>query len=513
MRFTNPVIPGFYPDPSICRAGEDYYLVTSSFHYFPAVPIFHSRDLVHWKQIGHCLDRDSQVDLSQVPSSLGIFAPTLRYINGYFYMITTNVKAKSGTFGENFFVRATHPSGPWSDPIRLDWPGIDPSLYCHTDGRVYITGTSDFLYEEVGIYQAEINLDSGKLLTPRRLVWKGTGGMSPEGPHLYGIHGQYYLMISEGGTEYGHMVTIARSQNPFGPFESNPDNPILSHRSMDSAIQATGHADLVQFHDGSWWAVCLGIRSVSRKHNLGRETFLAPVSWSKDGWPVIGSNGQIGIQMTGPSFNTDQLSQTPEYCDNFLDHKLDDTWNFLRNPYQTDWSLSERPGWVTLHGSPITLNDCASPAFIGRRQQHMECTVSSILEFEPVQEGEEAGMTVFMDERFHYEIALTLIEGRKTVFLRKRVGSLSVIEGQTEYQGTTIKLEIEADTQWYTFSFYDLHGETIRLGRGERGLLSSEVAGGFTGVYFGLYATGNGRSSTSPAYFNLFNYSIYNREV
>lgn len=549
MTFMNPVIPGFYPDPSICRVGEDYYLVNSSFHYFPGVPIFHSRDLVNWRQIGHCLTRATQIQLSGLHSSMGIFAPTLRYHAGYFYMITTLVSGMSKGGMHNFYVRASDPSGPWSEPVGLDWPGIDPSLFFDEDERVYITGTNDFSGEESGIYQAELDLESGKLLSPRQLIWSGTGGKSPEGPHMYRVNGRYYLMIAEGGTEYGHMVTIARSDHPFGPFEGAPNNPILSNRSTGLPIQATGHADLVQAHDGSWWAVMLGIRPVSRKHHLGRETCLAPVSWSEDGWPVIGDNAQLLAEKRGPDFyqhqlrkqdhlanqeqlskqdqlsEQDQLSKQAHLSDlvqladqeHLLDHDLLDHftapqlknyWNFLRNPSPSDWSLDSRPGWLTLNGSAVTLNDVDSPALVARRQQHFDCKISTLLEFEPGL-NEEAGLTVFMNERHHYELALTTIRGQRSVILRKRVGSVWMVAAEQEYAGTAIILEIHADRKGYTFG-YRLSQEDplVVLGDAECSLLTTEVAGGFTGVYFGLYATGNGHASQQPAYFDWFKYQV-----
>jgi xylan 1,4-beta-xylosidase len=288
MQYNNPVIPGFYPDPSICWVGDDYYLVTSSFEYFPGVPIFHSKDLVNWRQIGHCLTTERQLPLAKAWSSGGIYAPTIRHHDGSFYMITTNVSGVG-----NFFVRSEQPVGPWSDPIPVAQSGIDPSLFFDDDGRVYFQSARNG-DEGNGIYQCEIDISTGSMLTESRLIWKGTGGAHPEAPHLYKINGYYYLIIAEGGTEYGHMVTIARSSDPYGPYEPCPNNPILSHRSLSSSIHATGHADLVQAHDGSWWAVFLGIRPVSYPfgHHLGRETFLAPVTWSSDGWPVIGHGGR-----------------------------------------------------------------------------------------------------------------------------------------------------------------------------------------------------------------------------
>ncbi|QJD85006.1 glycoside hydrolase family 43 protein [Cohnella herbarum] len=504
-QYVNPVIPGFYPDPSICRVGTDYYLVTSSFQYFPGVPIFHSRDLVHWEQIGHCLNRESQLDLERCRSSMGIYAPTLRFHQGRFFMVTTNMNSR-----RNFYVWSETPDGPWSDPIWLDWSGIDPSLFFDDDGRVYLSGTNELgTNEPHGIYQAEINIETGQLLTERRLIWNGTGGQAPEGPHMYRVHGKYYLMIAEGGTEYGHMVTIARADSPYGPFESNPGNPILSHRSTNHPIQATGHADLVQLEDGSWWAVFLGIRPVSvpfvgRHHHLGRETFLAPVTWSAEGWPVIGDGGKVTEKL--PVGAEASLIDKNEFEGN----QLQLCWNFLRNPQAGEWSLEERPGWLTLHGSATTLNDIGSPAFVGRRQQHFNCSVSTLLSFNPVREGEEAGLTVYMNERFHYEIALTYNSdtGRK-VILRRRIGSLWKVEFEAAVEDSDVILGLEADPSTYSFFYAEPNGERMPFGTAECSLLSTEVAGGFTGVYIGLYATGNGRHCTVPAYFDWFDYKSH----
>lgn len=506
MKYKNPVISGFHPDPSICRAGEDFYLVTSSFEYFPGVPIFHSKDLVNWEQIGHCLTRESQLPLNQAKSSMGIFAPTIRYNNGRFYMITTNL-----TIGKNFFVWSEKPEGPWSDPVWLEWPGIDPSLLFDEDGKVYLTGTQDiFSGEPMGIYQAEIEIETGMLLSERRLIWEGTGGAHPEGPHLYKINGYYYLMIAEGGTEYGHMVTMARSEQPFGPFESHPNNPILTHRSSLSPIQATGHADLVQYKDGSWWTVFLGIRPApipfsGKHHHLGRETFLAPVEWNEAGWPYIAS--QVELEMDGKSL---QIEESRQWIgkDDFNQNTLDFSWNFLRNPMNDSWSLTDRPSCLTLYGSSFSLNDVDSPAFVARRQQHFDCKVSTSLEFSPKEDGEEAGLTVFMNERFHYEIAVGLREGVKKVFVRRRIGSLWKVESEHDYDQDAIILSVHADAKNYIFSYQKPGGESITLGSGECSLLSTEVAGGFTGVFFGLYATGNGSRATTPAYFDWFEYGI-----
>lgn len=499
MKYTNPVIPGFYPDPSVCRVGEDYYLVTSTFEYYPGVPIFHSRDLVNWRQIGHCLTTPEQLPLDRAWTSGGIYAPTIRHHDGWFYMTTTNVSG-----GGNFFVRSRHAEGPWSDPMFVAQDGIDPSLLFDDDERVYFQSACNG-DEGEGIYQCEIDADTGAKRTESRLIWKGTGGAAPEAPHLYKINGMYYLMIAEGGTEYGHMETIARSNDPYGPFEPCPHNPILSNRSMKSSIHATGHADLVQAQDGSWWAVCLGIRppSYPLRHHLGRETFLAPVTWTEAGWPIIGHDGRIDPEMDGP-----QLAEAkwphPSARDHFDQPTLGMDWLFLRNPAPGSWSLVEQPGHLVLHGNPLSLDAGGSPAFIGRRLSHFSCRIEAHLDFEPRQNGEEAGLSVFMNRNYHYDLGIRLVDGRNSVVLRRVVGSM-----RTEYaldcgQGPVV-LRIQAEPDAFVFSICTNDREWIELGSGETHLLSTEVAGGFTGIIVGMYATSPGGQGT-PARFDWFDY-------
>lgn len=499
MGYTNPIIPGFYPDPSICRVDEDYYLVTSTFEYFPGVPVFHSRDLIHWRQIGHCLTRPSQLPLDKIGSSGGIYAPTIRHHQGRFYMVTSNVNT-----GKHFYVHTEDPAGEWSEPIWIDRTGIDPSLFFDDDGKVYFSWT-----QHSGIYQAEIDIHTGELLTPDRLVSSGTGGRYPEAPHLYKINGTYYLMLAEGGTEYGHMETLFRSSSPWGPFEPCPHNPILTHRNSGAnPIQATGHADLVQAHDGSWWMVFLAFR-VARQysgwHHLGRETFLAPVTWDANGWFTVNGDGTISETI---AVNTlpEQVLEAEPTRDDFVIPTLNLCWNFLRNPYSDDWSLTDRSGWLRLNGSAVTLDDADSPAFVGRRQQHLACRVTVGLDFEPKTAGDEAGLTILMNNSHHYEIAVGFQNGTRCVFVRRRIGDLAAVVAQETIDAGLIELQIESDLDRYIFS-YRLHGQPFReMAAGANRYLSSEVAGGFTGVYFGMYATGNGKRAASQADFDWFDY-------
>ena len=501
MSYANPVIPGFYPDPSVCRVGQDYYLVTSTFEYFPGVPVFHSRDLVHWRQIGHCLTRASQLPLAKCRASAGIYAPTIRHHDGTFYMITTNVSG-----GGNFIVHAADPAGEWSDPAWVDQGGIDPSLFFDDDGKAYFTGT--------GIVQFQIDPITGKALSDKKILWNGTGGRYPEGPHLYKIEGLYYLMIAEGGTEYGHMETLARSPSPWGPWEPCPHNPILSHRDAGgSVIQGTGHAELVQAHDGSWWMVHLGFRQVGGMyHHLGRETFLTPVVW-ENGWPVVyPRTGEVG-----PTRGTTDIAVRPPHSlaehpwpaepvrDDFDSPRLRLSWNFLRNPRACDWSLSARPGFLRLAGSAVTLDEADSPAFVGRRQQHIKCRALTRLEFVPAA-GDEAGLTVLMNNEHHYDLAVTAGGGGREVIVRRRIGDLSSIVFRREVGPGSLTLEVRDEGGTYTFSYGVGADPLAKAATGSARYLSSEVAGGFTGVYLGLYATGNGEAATSPADFDWFDY-------
>ena len=503
--FRNPILPGFHPDPSICRAGDDYFLVNSSFAYFPGVPLFHSRDLVHWRQVGHCLTRPSQLPLGRAATSGGIFAPTIRFHNGTFYMVTTNV-----THGGNFFVKTQDPFGEWSEPIWLAQNGIDPSLLFHDD-HVYLTSTGmpDEAGTDVkiqGIIQSEIDIVSGCLLTKSRLLWTGTGGAYPEGPHVYKIGDYFYLMIAEGGTEYGHTEVIARSASPWGPWEACPHNPILTHRSYHSPIQALGHADLVQAHDGSWWLVCLGIRPNHPKvHHLGRETFLAPVEWDAAGWPHAGYEGRIELMMESPRL-TPVAWEQPPVRDDFNTQPLGLKWNFLGTPDPQDWSLAERPGAVCLHGHAAHLDAGMGCVWLGCRQEHFDYEVQTSLDFSPAGEGEEAGLTVWMDSRHHYEIYVMHEAGKRLVAVRRRIGSLSARVASQEIPDGPVILCVRANRIFYSFAWITKEGKECNLATGETRYLSSEVAGGFTGVYFALYASGNGRKNTTPAYFDWFDY-------
>lgn len=516
VKFSNPIIPGFHPDPSICRAGEDFYLVTSSFEYFPGVPIFHSRDLVSWRLIGHCLTRRSQLQLDGVKASDGIYAPTIRFHEGRFYMVVTSVVLReNGTKTTvNFYVTAGNPAGEWSEPIFVEQRGIDPSLFFDADGKVYFTSNGTGWAEVRGAYQCEIDIATGSALTETRFLWPGTGGQYPEAPHLFKRGDFYYLMLAEGGTEAGHMVTISRSASPWGPFEPCPRNPLLTHRSVMSPIAATGHADFVEDQHGNWWAVFLGIRwSEYGWHHLGRETFLAPMRWDADGWPEINGGKPVALQMEVESGLPPHPWPAEPERDDFEGGRLGLSWNFLRNPREADCSLAARPGWLRLRCAPATLDDLDSPAFIGRRQEHFICDVSTLIDFSPQTESEEAGLTVLIDNQHHCEVAIALRGGRRTAIVRRRIGTLvAEVACEPLPDEPAVVLWIKADRTHYAFGFQTSGGAATTLARGETRYLSTEVAGGYTGVYLGIYATGRGTASDNAAFFDWFRYSAAAKE-
>ncbi len=537
--FNNPILPGFYPDPSICRVKDDYYLITSSFAYFPGIPIFHSKDLVNWEQIGHVLDRPSQLKLDGVGISGGIYAPTIRYHDGVFYVITTNIGN-----GGNFIVTATDAKGPWSEPYWInDAPGIDPSLLFDDDGKVYYTGTaqaSDAVeFHESEIYCQELDLKTMQLVGERFGLWRGAlkNAKYPEAPHLYKIDNYYYLIIAEGGTEHFHAVTIARSKNVFGPYEGYEGNPILTNRHLGKKhpISNPGHADLIETQNGEWWMVALASRPYGGYYkNLGRETFLIPVEW-EDGWPIISpGTGKVESTYVRPNLPyspVDNLSLR----DDFNNDTLSFIWNSIRTPKNEFYSLSERPGFLRLklkakrlvdtldYDTSNTLYDLnESPSFIGRRQQHINFEVNTLMEFTPEKDFETAGLALIQNNNFQYRLEYSIVNSEKVMRLIK-----SISEGYEDKSGNykrkniestmiekafhsdKIYLKINAKGQDYSFYYGDSSDNMkLLIDNVDGRILSSDIAGGFVGAYIGIFASSNGHTTNNIADFDWFDYKV-----
>ncbi len=516
MTNTNPILPGFYPDPSVCRVDNDYYLVTSTFAYYPGVPIFHSQDLVHWNQIGNILTRKEQLPLVNAETSEGIFAPTLRYHDGTFYMITTNVTPTNTL--NNFIVTATDPAGPWSDPYPLDSAGIDPSLFFDDDGTCYYCGTQERregarYFGDNEIYIQELDLKTMKLVGESYPAWHGAlrGVEWPEGPHIYKKDGWYYLLISEAGTAHNHAVSIARSKSLKEPFEGYRANPILTHRHLGYhyPIVNVGHPDIVETQNGEWWMVCLASRTCGGYYrNLGRETYLVPFVW-ENGWPVINpGKGIIEDTFISPDLPSGSVDQVPARED-FDCADLPMNFLFLRNPKEENYSLVNRTGFLEMMLDADTLSSKGTPSYVCRRQQAFNFLAETSVVFAPKAENEQAGMAIFQSQSFNYQFLIGKRKERTTLCLVRTYKDKveTIAEALQDDSYTEICLRIVEKEQDLTFS-YSLDGKVYRTlaDHVDARILSTDVAGGFVGNTIGLYATSNGKPSTTAAAFDYFIY-------
>lgn len=498
----NPILSGFYPDPSICRVGDDFYMVTSSFSYFPGVPVFHSRDLVHWRQLGHVLDRVEQLPLDCRSISGGIFAPTIRYHDGLFYMITTNVSGVG-----DFVCTAEDPAGPWS-PIHViqGAEGIDPSLFWDDDGVCYMCGTGAWEQGYPRIWGAVLDTATWTLGDKHEL-WRGAlhDCWSPEAPHIYHKDGSYYLLIAEGGTEHYHAVTIAKSSEVLGKYKGYEGNPILTHRHLgwNYPICNTGHADLVQLQDGSWYMVLLASRLYGGYHkNLGRETFVTPIDWSGE-WPVVNPGvGHVEDTCAAPALKAHPFE--PQDTNDLRSF----AWNYLgtpvNHPVRVDGQrLYIRAIAATLIprvGEPEAIRREAL-GFYGRRQQHMSfaADVTATL---PQNANVTCGLTVLQNNSASVRVELCREKGQVLARAIKVSGENreQTLLGVCTADETAL-LGIHAQGQCYRLL---VNGRV--LSEADGGFMGSESCGGFVGAYIGMYASGNGVDCAEEAVFEGFRY-------
>lgn len=516
--YHNPILAGFYPDPSMVRAGDDYYLVTSSFAYFPGVPIFHSRDLVSWTQIGNVLDRPSQLNLDSAGISRGVFAPAIRYNKGTFYMITTVVDR-----GGNFYVTATNPAGPWSEPVWLPplADAIDPSFFFDDDGKAYVVnngppeGTP--LYSgHRAIWMQEFDIAGKRMVGPRKLIVNGGVDLSKkpiwiEAPHIFRKDGKYYLICAEGGTADQHSEVVFRSDSVWGPYVPFSGNPILTQRHLDknrpNAIGTAGHADFVETSAGEWWAVFLATRDyVDNFYNIGRETFLMPVRW-ENGWPIITTGDQtvpyVAKRPNLPAQPAPPVPTSGDFTvrDEFDGPALPPYWHVIRTPRVRTYDLTTTPGALTLYARPVGLEPTGIPSFVGRRQQHQRFSATTAIRYAPTRDGEKAGIIAFQNEQFYYLLSVARVAGRTVVQLEKHAGSQTgpagtiVASAPVETSADRpIQLKIQGRADRYDFLYADGTGGWKTLAADQDGrILSTNVAKGFVGTMLGLYATTAGR--------------------
>jgi alpha-N-arabinofuranosidase len=535
--FVNPIIQGGYPDPSICRVGNDYYVVNSSFEYFPGLPIHHSKDLVNWELVGYGLHREDQcngdVNLVDVNSNGGIHAPTIRHHNWIFYIITTNVyynpeDVEQPTKFVNFIITAKNIEGPWSEPHILEGaPGIDPDIFFDHDGKVWYIGTHSpekpNFEGEGEIWIQEIDLDNWKLQGERDYLWRGAcGGVWVEGPHMYKRDGRYYLMVAEGGTSFNHAVMIAVSNDIKGPYISNPRNPILSSRqlSYNHWINSTGHADMVELPDGRWYMVALGIRGdEERRSNMGRETHLIPVKWEREPfewkevkyeWPVCAPlTGRVERVNPLPFENTMQ-EHSDAYYDNFDAAMLNLEWNFRRVPMPDVYSLSDTKGFLRLYAKPNVIKDRGRASLMGIRQKESDFEYSAKMLYSPKNENVEAGIILFQKDDNYMNYTIIRKNGKnelKLVIAEKKKDPVVLKQEVLKSYSGWITFRVISENHRYHFEYSMEEGENfIPFMETEANHILSR---GYTGAYMGVYATSNGEPTKEYADFDWVQYKEY----
>ena len=532
MEIRNPIIPGFHPDPSICRVGDDFYIANSSFSFFPGIPIHHSRDLCHWELIGHAFSRVEQLPLTPASISGGLFAPTLRWDGGLFYLIVTNV-----TIGKTCIVTAEDPAGEWSMPHFIP-DRFDPDIFWDADGKCYVTYANNSEPDGFHIFTQELDTETWTLVGEEHPLWKCAlyDAHSPEGPHIYRINDWYYLLIAEGGCAHDHAVAIARSKSLFGPYRGNPANPIFTHRHLSAAypIQNTGHADLVQLRDGSWYMTFLAARPYAPVHdrldasNLGRETFLVPVSWEEDCPVVSGDTGRCELSYPAPNLPPVVYPPVPAK-EAFDTDRLAPHWNTLGTPANDIYRLANGRLYIRATAAPIDppvsdvfprRGEFKAPepfalGFVGRRQEHKCMTAEVTMEFAPA-EGETAGLVLLEDGYNSVRIELGRKDGRLYLSaLRRDGGSVFVMPGQTPelavetllatmpWETTNLRLRITAIYE--RVSLYVLRdGEWQALAEDVDAKCLQKYK--FTGTYAGMFCSGNGTESRNEAAFGEFVY-------
>ncbi|HVW20744.1 MAG TPA: glycoside hydrolase family 43 protein [Opitutaceae bacterium] len=501
--YRNPVLAGFHPDPSLCRVGRDYYLANSSFCYFPGIPIFHSRDLAHWDLVGHVITRRTQVDFQGLGISRGVFAPDLSYRDGVYYLTTTLADC-----GGNCVFTARDPAGPWSDPHWLRGvDGIDPSLFFE-GGRIWLVNNGPPpenrpLYDgHRAIWLRELDPATLQPFGPVSLLVNGGTDLARkpvwiEGPHLFKREGWYYLICAEGGTAEQHSEVVFRSRALEGPWAAGPANPILTQRDLPPGrpepVSCTGHAEFADTPAGDTWAVFLGCRPYEANlYNTGRETFLLPVSWS-GGWPRILPPGEA-VPAAAPAPRLPRFAaRAPTtgnftWRDDFTEAALDPSWNFLRTPRETWWSLPS-PGTLALRPRQAGLDSLANPSFVGRRLEHARFAASAELRL-PLDPGVAAGIAAFQNEGHYFFLGVRRRGAGAEVFLERADGAKAAEVAQAALPpGGRAALRIEGRGRAYAFAYGSGAGDWKILGGEQDGsILSTARAGGFVGSYVGLFA-------------------------
>lgn len=492
MIYTNPVIKGFCPDPSVCRAEDAYYLAASSFEYFPAIPIFRSTDLINWEQIGNCITSTEHLPFEKFGNSGGIWAPTIRFSGGRFY-VTATVDGVG-----NIIMHTDDITGDWSDPVFAEMGGIDPSLYFENGRTYYCTNASSSNKEAISA--AEIDPDTGRLLSQPCEIWNGIGEGWLEAPHIYRIGSWYYIMTAEGGTSYKHMITVGRSRELMGKYEPCPHNPILTNRNDTSKeVHCSGHGDIIQDTDGNWWIYHLASRAcINTKTTLGREVFLTPFKWN-DGWPeVSGRSARLINEAPGNAVQT----KTHDFSCSFDSEKWEPQWLFLRNPDRSAYTRGE--GKLVMRPSRGGFDIPASPSFAAIRQPDFNCSAYVQMDFEPSGCGDEAGMIIYLQTDFNYRICKTKKNGDDYIAVYRHADDMYEEVYSEKIPCGTVVFKIVSDGKHYDFFCRTVNGDMKKVCSLSALLLCTDIPTRcFTGALIGLYAF-SGIDNHSPAVFRSF---------
>ncbi|WP_338533705.1 glycoside hydrolase family 43 protein [Paenibacillus peoriae] len=530
MNIKNPILRGFNPDPSICRVGEDYYVATSTFEWFPGVQIYHSKDLVNWHLVARPLNRVSLIDMKGSPNSGGVWAPSLTYEDGMFWLVYSDVKVHEGKWKDvhNYLTTCETIDGEWSDRIYLNSSGFDPSLFHDEDGKKYVINLlwdhRFYKYSFGGILSQEYSHEKNCLIGKPKVIFEGSDLRLTEGPNLYRIDNYYYLLTAEGGTSYNHAATLARSKNIEGPYELHPDNPLLtSWDNPRNELQKCGHASIVQTHTNEWYLAHLTGRPLPHKDKpvldyrgfcpLGRETAIQKLEW-RDGWPYVVGGKQGSMEVEAPNIKEQRWEKDYEVVDHFNNSHLNHHFQTLRTPLPDNvLSLTDNPGNLRLYGKE-SLTSTFTQSLVARRWQAFNFDASTGVSFQPETFQQAAGLVCYYNTENWTSVQITYHEERGRIidlvrcdnffFTQPIQGSEITVPDTVKYVHLKVKVRENKYTFYYSFdektwsdipvSFdsYKLSDEYVRKN-------------GFTGAFIGMHCQDT-RGTNQPADFDYFNY-------
>lgn len=511
--YSNPVQRGFFPDPSVVRVGDDYYMVNSSFEYFPAIPISHSKDMIHWHVIGHAITNPDWLDLTECRNSHGIWAPDIEYVDGKFvimatYRLNADGKRDNNVMRRQLLVTSDKPEGPYSRPVWFEVDNIDPSLFVDTDGKKYMVIAA-------GVRIVPLSDDMTEVIGEPVTIWPGTGERCPEGPHIMYKDGYYYAILAEGGTGYGHGINVARSRSLYGPYEESPYNPVLRQKDPNALLQRCGHGKLIEDQKGDWWCFYLAARPNKGNYStIGRESALEHVEWTDDGWFTL--NSGKGPSITADAPELPEVKWPRNLFDDFNNDTLNLEWEFVRRPDPGTYSLTERPGHFRIWTRDGGLDEFRSKNTLLRREQELCYTAETKLEFYPDKDGEQAGLTCFYSTATYARFSLCYENGRKLQLVINRNHGEELLCEQTlpnvdPGSGSYVYLRVNVEYLTRTFS-YSLDGQSYTelkcvencIFLCDEGVPDDPKR--HTGTLVGIYANNGGCGSRKPADFDYFKY-------